>query len=329
MSVVDDNLGIVVPEKGRLVVEPVPEPEPAPDEAVVAIRYGGICGSDLHYWLDGASGQSVIRAPLRLGHEIVGVVAHAAADGSGPAEGTPVAVHPGGPGGSYLGSATLWPHTQGAFARRVALRSAMLRPLPDGLDLLTAAVTEPASVAMHGVSLAGDVAGRRVLVTGAGPIGALVVAVLARAGAAEIVATDLHERPRQAALEVGATAVLDARDGDAVATLDADIAIESSGTVPGLAAAVSGVRRGGRVVLVGLQAVGMVPAPMASLITREITLTGSFRFVDEIDRVLPALADGSLRTEGVVTHQFALADALEAFEVARDPARSGKVLLSF
>lgn len=340
-----ENLALVAHAKEDVRVDVLPEPAPAPDEAVVEIAYGGICGSDLHYWLHGAAGQSILREPMVLGHEIVGTVLAAAADGSGPAAGTRVAVHPAtevddgsapypsdrpnlSPAGTYLGSAARMPHTHGAFARRAALPARMLRVIPDGLDLRLAALAEPAAVAWHGVGQAGDVAGARVLVIGAGPIGALAIAVAKHHGAAEIVATDLHEHPRQLAELLGATA-LDARDAEAIAAVHADVVIESSGTVPGLAAAISGARRGGAVVMLGLQRAGEIEVPMASAITRELTLVGSFRFNDEIDEVLAALADGSLDAGAVISHELPIDRGLEALEIARDAAVSSKVLLTF
>src|SRR5215211_5218724 len=90
---------VVAYAAGDLRVEPVPLREPAADETVVEVAYGGICGSDLHYWMHGAAGESILRAPMVLGHEVVGTVAQAAGDGSGPAPGTLVAVHPATPVG--------------------------------------------------------------------------------------------------------------------------------------------------------------------------------------------------------------------------------------
>ncbi|MDQ0770932.1 threonine dehydrogenase-like Zn-dependent dehydrogenase [Pseudarthrobacter defluvii] len=87
--------------------------------------------------------------------------------------------------------------------------------------------------------------------------------------------------------------------------------------------------RGGTMVMVGLLPIGKQPVPISLAITRELDLKGSFRFNDEIDQVITALADGSLHIEPVITHQFPLADALHAFEVAKDSTSSGKVLLSF
>lgn len=338
--------GVVAHARGDLRVDDLPEPAPAHNEAVVAIELGGICGSDLHYWLHGAAGESVLREPLLLGHEVIGRVLTAAADGSGPAEGTRVAVHPAtpagapgrrypedrpnlSPGGTYLGSAARLPHRNGAFADRVALPSRMLRALPESISPHAAALIEPLSVAWHAVGRAGDVRGKRVLVVGSGPIGALVVAVLAARGARETIATDLHEKPLSIAQAVGATSTILASDGEALAAVDADVVIESSGSAPGLATAIRAATPGGRVVLLGLLPPGDQPVPISSAIARELELVGSFRFNDEIDEVIAALADGSIDPAPIVTHEFPVDDALEAFGVARDASASGKVLLRF
>lgn len=336
---------VVVHGVGDLRIETIEHAAPEPHEAVVDIAYGGICGSDLHYWLHGAAGESILRAPLVLGHEVVGTVVQGAADGTGPAVGTNVAVHPAtpgpgeakypedrpnlSPGCTYLGSAARFPHTQGAFSRYSVLPARMLRRLPAGLDLHAAALTEPASVAWHAVAQAGDLAGKRVLVIGSGPIGSLIVAVAKRAGAAEIIAVDMHEAPLRIARAVGATDTILATDAEAIAAAEADVVLESSGNHRGLASALHGAMRGGRVVMVGLLPSGDQPVPISLAITRELEIVGSFRFNDEIDSVLAALADGSLFVEPVVTHEFPSTQALEAFDLAKDPTRSGKVLISF
>lgn len=340
------NLAVVAHGKDDLRVEFIPEPIPAADEAVVSIAYGGICGSDLHYWTHGAAGESVLREPMILGHEVVGTVLTAADDGSGFASGTRVAVHPAtpgpgdgsrypldrpnlSPGVTYLGSAARFPHRAGAFAQRVALPGRMLRMLPDRLGMRAAAIIEPASVAWHAVGRAGNVRGKRILVVGCGPIGCLAIAVLRHHGASEIIAVDLHDSALKHALESGATSTLLATDADALAAADADVVIESSGSWRGLASAVRGATRGGRVVMVGLLPSGEQPALISLAITRELELVGSFRFNDEIDEVIAALADGSLLAAATVTHEFVVDDALEAFAIANQPAVSGKVLLRF
>ncbi|MBP1135886.1 L-iditol 2-dehydrogenase/L-idonate 5-dehydrogenase [Arthrobacter sp. PvP023] len=339
------SAAVVAHAAGDLRIEDIPVPPPGSDEAVVEVAFGGICGSDLHYWLHGAAGESILRAPMVLGHEIVGTVLHAAADGTGPAAGTPVAVHPAtpapgaarypadrpnlSPGCTYLGSAARYPHTDGAFSRYVNLPARMLRALPAGLSLRTAALAEPASVAWHAVGRAGDVRGKTALVIGSGPIGALAVAVLKRAGARRIVAVDMHPKPLEIARAVGADEVLKGDESDAIAAVEADVVIESSGSHHGLASAIKGAVRGGKVVMVGLLPSGPQPVLISLAITRELELLGSFRFNGEIDEVIAALADGTLFVDPVVTHDFPLERGLEAFEVARNSAESGKVLLDF
>jgi L-idonate 5-dehydrogenase len=338
--------GVVAHAAGDLRVELVPLRPPGADEAVIAVAYGGVCGSDLHYWTHGAAGESILRAPMVLGHEVVGTVLQPAADGSGPTEGTQVAVHPATPAGdgqtrypaerpnlspacTYLGSAARFPHRDGAFVKYATLPTRMLRPLPERLDLRAAALVEPASVAWHAISRAGSVSGKSALVVGAGPIGALVVAVLKRAGAAQITVVDMHDLPLTIARSVGAGRTLLATQVEEIARVQADVVVESSGSHRGLGSAIRGAARGGRVVMVGLLPSGDQPVPVSLAITRELELVGSFRFNDEIDEVIAALADQSLYVEPIVTHEFPVADALEAFAVARDSASSSKVLLKF
>ena len=338
---------VVAYAAGDLRIEEVPLAPPGPGEAVIEVAYGGICGSDLHYWLHGAAGESILKAPMVLGHEISGTVVAAAADGTGPGVGTAVAVHPAtpgpgagevrwpadrpnlSPGCTYLGSAARFPHTDGAFARYVNLPSRMLRALPARVDLRTAALIEPASVAWHAVSRAGVVAGKSVLVIGCGPIGALAVAVLKRAGAGRITAVDVHAKPLEIAAAVGADHTLQAGEAEAIAAVQADVVIESSGSHHGLASAIGGAARGGTVVMVGLLPTGPQPVLISLAITRELDLRGSFRFNHEIDDVITALADGTLHISPVITHEYPLSQGLEAFETARNSAESGKVLLNF
>lgn len=331
---------------GDLRVEELPWPVPAADEAVLRIAFGGICGSDLHYWLHGAAGESVLMDPMVLGHEVVGTVVQRASDGTGPAAGTRVAVHPAtegagdgspypadrpnlSPGGTYLGSAARRPHTNGAFASYVALPARMLRTLPETLPLRRAALIEPASVAWHAVSRGGDPRGKDVAVVGCGPIGLLAIAVLASRGARSITAIDIADAPLRTAAAVGASRILRAEDSPALSGINADIAIEASGSSAGLATAISATGRGGRVVLVGLLPPGAQPVPVSLAIARELELIGSFRFNDEIDDVIQALAAAELVVDPVVSHVFPVTKALAAFETARNPVISSKVLLQF
>jgi L-idonate 5-dehydrogenase len=335
---------VVAHGPGDVRLDERPVPDVGPGEVAVRIRYGGICGSDLHYWRHGRVGDFFLREPLVLGHEVVGVRLD---------DGRPVAVHPATvcgtcgycrddrpnlcPNVRYLGSAARMPHVQGGLADVLVVPADQVVPLPPALDLLSAAIAEPASVAWHAVRRAGDVRDRRVLVTGAGPIGALVVAALVTAGAGEIVVTDVALPPLDTARAVGATRVIQvgpALDADAAADttalldgLEVDVAVESSGTSAGLATCFRAVRRGGRVVSLGLLPPGDSPFPGNLVVTREIELVGAFRFHRELYEVLEALADGRLAAGPVVTHVLPVTDLAEAMPLAGDAARSCKVLL--
>ena len=252
---------VVTHGAGDLRLAERPVPAPGPGEIAVDIRYGGICGSDVHYWRHGAVGEFQLREPLVLGHEIVGRVREAGPGTQAPPPGTPVAVHPLASCGrcrqclarrrntcldtGYLGSAARDPHVQGGFTDVLVVPAERVLELPEGLDLRLASVAEPAAVAWHAVRQAGDVLGRRVLVTGAGPIGCLVVAALRAAGASEITVTDVHEAPLAVAKDVGATSIIriGTSAADELDELAADIAIECSGDPAGLRTCVHGVDR--------------------------------------------------------------------------------------
>ncbi|WP_128380526.1 L-idonate 5-dehydrogenase [Streptomyces cavernae] len=333
----------VVHGAGDLRVDERPPADPGPGEIAVAVALGGICGSDLHYYHHGRVGDFALREPMVLGHEVVGHVAALGPGTDGPSVGTAVAVHPATPCGTchecaggrrnicahtrYLGSAAHTPHVQGGFAQLISVPADQIRPLPPGLSLRRAVLAEPLSVALHAVHRAGEVSGKRVLVTGAGPIGCLVVAALRHGGAAEIVVSDLLDEPLRIATEMGATATARADRADAPAW-DApfDIAVEASGAPAGLRTCVERVRRGGTVVLLGLLPPGEVGLLGNVAVTRELGLRGAFRFDTEFDEALSLLAQG-LPVEPTVTHTFPLERAVAAFDIARDRTVASKVLL--
>ncbi|KAA9156004.1 alcohol dehydrogenase catalytic domain-containing protein [Amycolatopsis acidicola] len=335
---------IVVHGARDLRVDTVPGHAAAPDSVVVRIVYGGICGSDLHYAADGRNGPYTVTEPLVLGHEVVGVVAEVGRDvRDAPAVGTPVAIHPATPaapagaieptglhlrqGGTYLGSASTRPHTQGGFVELLEVQPGQLRVLPDELPLRRAVLAEPFAVALHGVRRLGDrVRGARVLVSGAGPIGSLAIAALRHAGAAEIVAADLQEFPLKIAASVGAGTILNLSRRHTLPGSSFDVVVEAAGAVPSLVSILDAVRPGGSVLQLGMLPREPVAVPMSTVIAKELTLFGSQRFDIELDEAIALLAaDPSL--EAVVSHEFPLDDATKAFAVAADSSQSAKTIL--
>ena len=335
---------VVVHGAGDLRVEDRPEPVAGPGEVVLDLEWGGIGGSDLSYWRRGAAGTSVLHEPLVLGHEVAGRVATLGDGVRGLAVGQAVTVHRATlvgdavlpdrlagrtnlhPEVRYLGSAALVPHTDGGFRERMAIPAAQVRPLPAGVDTRSGALAEPLAVALHAVARAGSLAGRDVLVNGAGPIGALVVAAARRAGARSVLVADVDPAALRVALAMGADEGLHVSGGDDLPT-DVEIAFEASSAPSALGPVLASVARGGTLVQVGNLPGAPSPVALGQLVTREITWIGSYRFVEEITDALRAMADG-LDVTPLVTHTVDLADAVTALRTAADPASGcSKVML--
>ncbi|MFK4788660.1 L-idonate 5-dehydrogenase [Microbacterium sp. ZW T5_56] len=314
-------------------------PQPGPGEVRLRVSFVGICGSDLHYYFHGANGEYTIREPLTPGHELSGVVD---LDPSGRlAPGTPVTVHPARygadvagledrphlrPGGDYLGSAAADPHRQGGASEYLLVEDHMIRVLPSSLPLERAALAEPLAVALHAVNLAGSIADKRVLVIGAGPIGLLVVAAARHAGADVIGASDVLFEPLERARSLGATELFTVGT-DAIDDESFDVVLECSGVAPALTQAVRAARRAGTVVQVGMLRNADIPVNLAPLLAKELTIRGAFRFSTEIDDAVALLA-ASDELDPVISHVIPAADAVAAFELARDSSASAKVLLA-
>ncbi len=336
-------------------LEDVPTPEPGPGEVRLRIAYVGVCGSDLHYYFNGANGAFVVEEPMAPGHEVSGVVD---LDPSGKlASGTPVTVHPATfgepipgiedkrhlfPGGSYLGSASTHPHTQGGMSEFLIVKDFMVRPLPAGMDLRVAALAEPLGVALHGINVAGGVEGKSVVVSGSGPIGLLAAAAAVAKGAAEVVSTDVLAGPLDRARRLGARPVrvggagadgVDASGGAGGAELPRghfDVALECSGIPAAVSATIEAVRPAGVHAQIGMMGAGPQPIALATLIAKEIQLRGCFRFNTEIDEAIELLAARPEIADVVVTHVFkgdSADSAVEAFTTAKDSDASGKVLV--
>ena len=336
------TLFIHVREDIRL--EDVPTPEPGPGEVRLRIAYVGVCGSDLHYYFNGANGAFVVEEPMAPGHEVSGVVDF---DPSGKLDpGTPVTVHPATfgdpipgiedkrhlfPGGSYLGSASTHPHTQGGMSEFLIVKDFMVRPLPEGMDLRVAALAEPLGVALHGINVAGGVEGKRVVVSGSGPIGLLAAAAAVAKGAAEVVSTDVLAGPLDRAHQLGARPVRVGGAGSAeLPRGHFDVALECSGIPAAVSATIEAVRPAGVHAQIGMMGAGPQPIALAMLIAKEIQLRGCFRFNTEIDEAIELLAARPEIADVVVTHVFrgdSADSAVEAFTTARDSDASGKVLV--
>jgi len=316
----------------------VPENTLAAEEVKIRVSYVGICGSDLHYYFDGANGAFVVEEPLIPGHELSGVIVE---DPSGEFKpGTNVTLHPATygvsekgiedrphlwPKGAYLGSASTHPHTQGGMADYIVAKKSMVRVLPESLSLELAALAEPLGVAIHAINVADGVSGKKILVSGSGPIGLCVVAAAKILGATSITATDILSSALKRAEALGATASLQIGK-DQLPENAFDVVFECSAAPVALSSAFNSVRRAGVVVQVGMLGAGPQPIAIAPLISKEIQLRGTFRFNDEINDAVTMLAENEW-IKSIITHVIPLSDAVSAFNIAKDSEKSGKVLV--
>jgi len=212
---------VVIHAPKDLRIDSFPDSAPGAGEVRVKIAAGGICGSDLHYYHHGGFGTVRIQQPMALGHEISGVIAAVGSDVPYLAAGLRVAVNPSQPCGvclhcregmrnqcldmRFMGSAMRMPHVQGGLREHVTVDAAQAIPIADSLPLGEAAMAEPLAVCLHAGKQAGPLLGKRVLVTGCGPIGALMVVVARFGGAAEVVVTDIADAPLAVARQLGAS----------------------------------------------------------------------------------------------------------------------------
>ncbi|MCK6489995.1 MAG: galactitol-1-phosphate 5-dehydrogenase [Planctomycetes bacterium] len=325
---------------GDLRVETIPTPAPGPGEVLVRIGSCGVCGSDVPRVFS----KGTYRFPTVCGHEFAGTVATIGA-GATLATGTPVTVFPllwcgrcpeceRGEYARCLDYGYLGSRSDGGFAEYVVAPQRNCLPLPQGVSLEEGALTEPAAVALHAVKRSGLRAGESVAVFGAGPIG-LLVAQWARAlGAARVMLFDIAPRNLDLARSLGFAEVFDSRERDPAQRVEqltggrgAEVAIEAAGVPATFTAAVGAAAAGGRVVLLGNPSADIaLPAALVSrIMRRELALVGSWNssysasgLPDDWRTVLAAVAAGTVRLQPLITHRFALDEALAGLSVLRD-----------
>jgi L-idonate 5-dehydrogenase len=323
--------------------------EIGPGQVLVRIGMGGICGSDLHYFHDGGFGTVRIKEPLILGHEVAGTVAAVAADVTGVKVGDRVAVNPSRPCTAckfcleglpnqclemrFFGSAMRMPHVQGAFRNVLLCQAEQCHKVADGVPLTLAALAEPFSVGLHGVSRAGPLLGKRVLVSGCGPIGVLAIAAARLHGAAQIVATDVVDEPLAIARQMGADEAINAAADStwvsryAVDKGTFDVLLECSGNQRALRDGLEVMRPRGVIVQLGLG--GDVSISQNTIVAKELSICGSFRFHAEFALAVQIINQRRIDFTPVITHTFAMQQANEAFALASDRKRAMKVLIDF
>ena len=332
-----------------LRLEHIQTPSLGEQQLLVQVAFGGICGSDLHYYQHGGFGTVRIKQPMALGHEVSGVVEAVGGKVNGLKVGQRIAISPSRPCGSckfcqagqhnhclsmrFYGSAMPFPHIQGAFSEKLVIDAGQAHVIADHLSLSEAALAEPLSVGLHAIVRAGGVLGKQVLVTGCGPIGSLLIGALRRAGAARIVAVDIADLPLACAAKMGADETINLRaDAQGLDKYKADkgqfdAVFEASGSAAAVLSALDVIAPRGVLVTVGLG--GDMSLPMNQIVAKEVDLRGTFRFHAEFATAVQFLNSGLIDGRPVITQVLPMSRALEAFALAADKSQSLKVQIAF
>ncbi|MFC7078749.1 NAD(P)-dependent alcohol dehydrogenase [Haloarcula halophila] len=328
----------VLVEPTEFELEDRSRPSPGPDDVLVAVHDVGICGSDVHYYEHGRIGDYVVEEPLVLGHESAGEVVETGENVTGLDVGDRVALEPGVPcrrcphckrGEYHLCEDVTFmatPPHDGAFTEYVAWPADFAYKLPDSVSTAEGALCEPLSVGIHACRRGNVGTGDTVLVTGAGPIGLMVMEAARAAGATDIVVTDVVAEKLAVAEQRGADLTIDVTETDVETAVDeytdgvgADVVVEASGADSSIQSTVDTVRRGGTVVLVGLADEATVPLDVLALIDNEIDVHGSFRYKNTYDAAVELLADGVVDVEGIIDFETSLEAIDDAFHRAMEP----------
>jgi L-iditol 2-dehydrogenase len=317
-----------------LRLEALPLPTPASGEVLLRVASVGVCGSDVHYYLEGRIGDQVATEPIVIGHEFSAWVAGLGAGVEGVKVGQLVAVDPAIHCGAcelcQHGHPNLCPHVRfcgtppidGVFREYTVMPAENCFPLPQTLSPAEGAMLEPLGIAIHGVDLAHLRPGYTVAVLGAGPIGLLTAAVARAAGAGEIYMTEPLAHRRQFALDYVADAALNPDDADVVAEIGCltggrgvDVVFEAAGApeTPVQAAAVT--RAGGKVLLIGIPSDDTTTFTASVIRRKGLTIKLVRRMKHTYPRAIRLVDTGTVDVKSLVTHTFPLERIVDAFEM--------------
>jgi L-iditol 2-dehydrogenase len=305
---------------GDIRVEQEPAPQAGTGSVLVRVTAVGICGSDLHWWDEGAIGDARLTHPLVLGHEAAGII------DEGPRRGERVAIDPAIPcqvcracldGYRNLCPAVVFAghgSTDGALRELMAWPADRLHPLPDNVSDSDGALLEPLGVAIQCVDLGHLPFGGSAAVIGCGPIGLLLIQLLRSAGAASVLAIEPHPHRREAALACGADQVSGPEtDVSELTGYGVDVAFEAAGTDDAVRLAMEATRPGGRVVLAGIPDSDAITFRASTARRKGLTIALVRRMNEVYPRAITLAARGTVRLGDLVTSRTPLGEVRAAF----------------
>ncbi|KPK84042.1 MAG: zinc-binding alcohol dehydrogenase [Bacteroides sp. SM23_62_1] len=324
---------LVLEDYMKLIYKDVPDPVIGPDEVLIAVKAVGICGSDIH-GMDGSTGRRI--PPLIMGHEASGLIVETGKDVRGWKTGDRVTFDstiyrlddPFTRKGMYnlsdgrvvLGVSTGEFKRDGAMAEYVSVPQHILYKIPDHVSFTSAAMVEPAAVAMHAIAMTPCTINETAVVFGSGMVGSFLIQLLKINGCGRIIALDVDDDRIDLALRLGATHGFNTRSQDIhkvimelTGELGADIAFEVVGNSETVNAALKSIRKGGTLTLIGNLS-PMIDIPLQFVVTRQIRLQGSYAIAGEYPIVLDLISRGRINTEAILSIEAPLSDGAMWFE---------------
>lgn len=324
---------LVLKEYNNLVYEDVEEPKVGPEDVLIEVKACGICGSDVH-GMDGSTGRRLV--PIIMGHEASGVIAQVGKEVTGWAKGDRVTFDSTVSCGRchfcrrgqinlcdnrrVLGVSCEEYRCNGAFAEYVCVPARIVYGLPEGLSFEQACLTEPLSVASHAVNRTPITLNDTAVVVGSGMVGLLVVQALRVGGCGEIIAVDIDQDRLELACKLGADVGLRADECDVreevlrrTGGLGADVSFEVVGLVSTVKTAEAVLRKGGSLTLIG-NLCAMVEWPLQSIVTREISVYGSYISCGEYPACLEMMARGAVNVDALISATAPLAEGAGWFK---------------
>jgi L-iditol 2-dehydrogenase len=322
-------LALRLHKAGDLRLHQAAAAEPRDNEVAIRVEAVGICGSDLHWFLEGGIGDAQLTRPLVLGHELAGEIL------TGERKGERVAIDPAIPCGHcrycQQGNPNLCPlvkfaghgEQDGGLQHQISWPAEQLFTLPDSISMIEGALLEPLGVAIHALDLAKIEIGMRAGVIGCGPIGLMLTQLLRLRGASQVIAVEKLPHRLEAAGRYGATHSLSAEEGAEAEEILAitqgeglDVCIEAAGDNQAIETAVETARPGARVVLVGIPTVDQTIFRASTARRKGLTIKLCRRMKFTYPRAIQFVESGQIDVASLVTHKYALQDFRQAIETA-------------
>lgn len=320
-----------------ITIAELPVPKPARDEVLIQIKAVGVCGSDVHLFAHGGIGPYIVHPPYILGHEASGQVVEVGSEVKDLKPGDRITMEPGVPCGqcehcksgkyNLCPRVIFWaaPPVPGVLAEYVTHKASYCYKIPDHVPYDVASMAEPLAVGIYAAKRGQAAPGKTVAILGMGPIGQTVLQSVLAYGARNIIVSDIVASRLEVACKFGARTAVNATQEDikqVVAKLTdgmgVDLVVESSGSARGAVDAVAITKNGGTIVAVGNPPDADVPYPLLDLVSRELTLLGSFRYANIYPIAVDVLSTNTENFRELISHHYPLERTQAAFEMVRD-----------